>query len=118
MPNCKITNQTDNNVLLRLSSGRTVQLGPREATAVDVAEVRLATDTGDGPPTSGNPRIARLLERRLITIDADAPAARKSTAKKSTAKKSTAKKSTAKKSTAKKSTAKKSTAAASSGSRK
>lgn len=61
-----IENKTDSRVLLRLNSGLTRHLGPREAVEVESVEVK------------GNAGIQRLEERKLIAVQS--PEARKAEA--------------------------------------
>jgi hypothetical protein len=75
----RITNRTNETVLVRLLSGRTIHLA-----------AGAETDELDGAEINGNPRLFSLLERRLVTMEGSgasrSPAPAKKTAKK-TAKK-------------------------------
>jgi hypothetical protein len=60
----RIINSSAGPVLLRLRSGRTLHLrSGAQAADLESAEV------------NGNPRIAALVERRLVTVEEEAPAA-------------------------------------------
>lgn len=60
---CQVTNRCGNPLVLRLRNGQTIHLRAGETTEVL-----------EGAEVNGNPRIASLAERRLITIEDITPA--------------------------------------------